>query len=72
MIETVITALIYICLVVLVVYLVVLWVLEEAGLPLPPKVVRIFWVIVVLVEILILVRLLLPGLAHHALALVAP
>jgi hypothetical protein len=59
MIEAVIYALIYIALLALVVYL-VLWVTTDVlGLPLPPKVIQIIWVIVALVVILILVRLIL-------------
>jgi ABC-type transport system involved in cytochrome bd biosynthesis fused ATPase/permease subunit len=60
MIEAVIYALIYICLLALVIYL-ILWVLGSViGVQLPPKVVQILWVIFALVCILILVRLLLP------------
>jgi NADH:ubiquinone oxidoreductase subunit K len=51
MIEAVIYALIYIALLALVVYL-VLWVTTDVlGLPLPPKVVTIIWVIVALIVI---------------------
>lgn len=61
MLEAVITALIYICLLALVIYL-VLWVLESViGISLPAKVVQILWIVFALVAILILVRLLLPG-----------
>ena len=60
MIESVIYALIYLALVVLAVY-VVLWVLGELGIALPPQVVKILWVIVVLVAILIIVQIVLPG-----------
>jgi hypothetical protein len=60
MIEAIIYALIYICLLALVIYL-ILWVLGTvAGVALPPKVIQIIWVIFALVCILILVRLLLP------------
>lgn len=59
MIEAVIYALITICVIALVIYL-VLWVLQTvAGLALPPKVVQIIWIIFALVCVLILVRLLL-------------
>ena len=51
---------IYLALVVLAVY-VVLWVLGELGIALPPQVVKILWVIVVLVAILIIVQIVLPG-----------
>lgn len=61
MIESVIYALITICLLALVIYLVI-WVLTTViGVPIPPKVIQILWVIFALVCILILVRLLLPG-----------
>jgi hypothetical protein len=60
MIEAVIYALIYICLLALVIYL-ILWVLGTvAGVTLPPKVIQIIWVVFALVCLLILVRLLLP------------
>lgn len=60
MIEAVIYALIYICLLALVIYLII-WVLQTvAGIALPPKVVQIIWIIFALICILILVRLLLP------------
>lgn len=66
MIEAVITLLIYVALVCLAVYL-VLWVLEQVGIALPPQVVRIIWVIVVLIVILLLVRTFLPMLGHLSL-----
>lgn len=60
MIEGVIYALIYICLVALVIYLVI-WVLTTViGVPIPAKVIQILWVIFALICILILVRLVLP------------
>lgn len=59
MLETVITLLIYICILALVVYL-VLWVLESIGIALPPMVVKIIWIIVVLFIILLLFKAL-PG-----------
>ncbi len=60
MIEAVIYALIYICLLALVIYLII-WVLQTvAGIALPPKVIQIIWIIFALICILILVRLLLP------------
>jgi len=60
MIEAVIYALIYVCLLALVIYLII-WVLQTiAGIALPPKVIQIIWVIFALVCLLILVRLLLP------------
>lgn len=60
MIEGVLGALIQICLVVLVVY-VIFWVLGTIGVPLPPQVVQIVWVIVALFCLLIVVRMVLPG-----------
>lgn len=60
MIESVISMLIYICLLALVVYLVI-WVLEVVGIALPPKVIQIIWIIVALVVILLLVQTFLPG-----------
>jgi hypothetical protein len=59
MIETIITLLIYICLVVGACWL-VMWVLEQLGVALPAQVVKIFWVIVVLIVILLLYRALAP------------
>jgi hypothetical protein len=60
MVEAVIYALIYICLLALVIYLVI-WVLQTiAGIALPPKVIQIVWIIFALICILVLVRLLLP------------
>jgi hypothetical protein len=66
MIEAVITLLIYVALICLAVYL-VLWVLAEVGIALPPQVVKIIWVIVVLIVILLLVRTFLPQLGHLSL-----
>lgn len=60
MLETVITLLIYLCILALVVWL-VLWVLEQIGIPIPAMVVKIIWIIVALVALLFLVRHL-PGL----------
>lgn len=61
MIEAVIYALIYICILALVVYL-ILWVLQSViGVGMPPKVVQIVWIIFILVCLLILARFLLGG-----------
>lgn len=57
--EAIVRALIYICLVVLAMFL-VLWVLAEIGLALPAMVIKILWVIVVLLCILVLFRLFWP------------
>lgn len=60
MIEAVIYALIYICLLALGIFL-ILWVLQTViEVALPPKVIQIIWVIFVLVCVLILVQLVLP------------
>jgi hypothetical protein len=60
MIEAVIMALIYICLLALAIFL-ILWVLQSVvEIALPPKVVQIIWVIFVLVCVLILVQIVLP------------
>ena len=63
MLESIILLLIQICVVALVVYLII-WVLEIVGLSLPPKVIQILWVIVGLIVILLILRILLPGLGH--------
>lgn len=66
MLEAVIYALIYICVLALVIYLVI-WVLQTvAGVGLPPKVIQIIWIIFALVCLLILVRLLLPHMGKLA------
>ena len=59
MIAALITALIYVCLVVMAVYL-VFWVMDQIGIALPAQVVKIIWVIVALVVLLILVTRVLP------------
>ena len=59
MVESVILLLIYICLVVGVAFL-VLWVLEQIGVPMPPQVVKIGWVVVALICILLLYKMLAP------------
>jgi hypothetical protein len=61
MIEAVVYGLIYLALLVLAVYI-VLWVIGELGITLPPQVVKIIWVIVVLLAILIIVQTVVPGL----------
>jgi hypothetical protein len=61
MLASVITFLIYVCVLALVIYL-ILWVLRDVlGLPIPEKVVQILWVIVALIVILWLVQLVLGG-----------
>lgn len=55
MVESVITLLIYICVIVAVCWLVI-WVLGQIGVPLPARVIKIFWVIVALLIILLVWR----------------
>ena len=61
MIASVITFLIYICVLALVIYLII-WVLRDIlGVPIPAKVIQILWVIVALIAILMLVQMVLGG-----------
>jgi hypothetical protein len=61
MLTSVITFLIYICILAIVIYLII-WVLRDIiGLPIPPKVVQLLWVIVALIAILFLVQMVLGG-----------
>ena len=61
MLTSVITFLIYICILALVIYLII-WVLRDVvGLPIPAKVIQILWVIVALIVILWLVQMVLGG-----------
>jgi len=61
MLASVITLLIYICVVALVFYLVI-WVLRDVvGLPIPAKVIQIIWVIFALIVILWIVQTFLGG-----------
>lgn len=73
MIEAVITFLIYVCILALVVYLVI-FVLQQIGVPLPAMVIKILWIIVALIALLFLIRLILPGgrlrLVEHLMPLV--
>jgi hypothetical protein len=55
MIESVIIALIYLCIFVAIVWL-VLWVLGQLGVPIPARVLQIVWVIVALLIFLYLWR----------------
>lgn len=59
--EGVIIALIQLCVLVAIVY-VVFWVIGQLGIALPPQVVNIVWIIVALVALLFLFRNVLPGL----------
>lgn len=61
MLASVITFLIYVCVLALVIYLII-WVLRDVlGVPIPAKVVQILWVIVALIVILWLVQMVLGG-----------
>jgi hypothetical protein len=61
MIASVITFLIYVCVLALVIYLII-WVLRDIiGVPIPAKVIQILWVIVALIVILWLVQMVLGG-----------
>ncbi len=62
MVESIILLLIYIALVVGLAWL-VLWVLGQLGVSIPPPVVKVFWIIVVLVIVLIFWRLVGPSLS---------
>ena len=65
MLASVITFLIYVCVLALVIYLII-WVLRDViGLPIPEKVVQILWVIVALIVILWLVQMVLGGGGFH-------
>lgn len=57
MLASVVTFLIYVCILALVIYLII-WVLQDViGLPIPAKVIQILWVIVALIVILWLVEM---------------
>jgi hypothetical protein len=61
MLTTVITLLIYVCVIALIFYLVI-WVLRDiVGLPIPAKVIQILWVIFALIVLLWVVQALLGG-----------
>lgn len=62
MVESLILLLIYVALVVGAAYL-VLYVLGALGVPIPPKVVQVFWIIVGLIVLLMLWRMVGPQLA---------
>jgi multisubunit Na+/H+ antiporter MnhF subunit len=65
MLASVITFLIYICILAIVIYLVI-WVLRDiVGLPIPERVIQLLWVIVALIAILWLVQLVLGGGGFH-------
>lgn len=60
MIEAVVMGLIYLCVLVIAIYLII-WVLGQLGIAIPDNIMKVIWVIVVLVAILIIVRTILPG-----------
>ncbi|MER9196414.1 hypothetical protein NKI13_24535 [Mesorhizobium australicum] len=60
MIEAIISLLIYVCVLALVIY-VVIWILGQIGIALPPQVIKILWIIVTLIVLLMLVHLVLAG-----------
>lgn len=61
MLASVITFLIYLCLLAIVIYLVIWIVRDVIGLPIPDKVIQLLWVIVALLAILWLVQMVMGG-----------
>jgi len=61
MLTSVITFLIWICVLAIVIYLVIYVLRDVVGLPIPAKVIQLIWVIVALIAILWLVQLVLGG-----------
>lgn len=61
MVESVVYALIYLALLILIMYL-ILWTLEQLGVALPPQVVKILWIIIALIAVLIIVQTVIPSL----------
>lgn len=64
MIESIIMFLIYVCVIAGLIYL-VLYVLGALGVPIPPKVAQIVWIIFMLICFLLLARMLLPLAGGH-------
>ena len=60
MLASVITFLIYLCIFAIVIYLVI-YVLGVIGVPIPPKVLQLIWVIVALIAVLWLVQMVTSG-----------
>lgn len=56
MIESIISFLIGLCIFAIVIYLII-WVLGQIGINLPPKVIQLFWVIVMLIAVLMLIKM---------------
>jgi hypothetical protein len=72
MLTSVITFLIYICILAIVIYLVI-WVLHDViGLPIPARVIQLLWVIIALIAILWLVQMVLPGIPHLRISYLLP
>lgn len=61
MLASVITFLIYLCLLAIVIYLIIWVVRDVIGLPIPEKVIQLLWVIVALIAILMIVNMVLGG-----------
>jgi hypothetical protein len=61
MLTSVITFLIWICVLAIVIYLVIYVLRDVIGLPIPAKVIQLLWVIVALIAILWLVQMVLGG-----------
>lgn len=60
MLESVVMMLIYLCLLAIAVYLII-WVLGIIGVVIPDPIMKLLWVIVVLLAVLMIVRVMLPG-----------
>lgn len=60
LIETVILAMIWLVVLAIVVYIVI-YVLGQIGVVIPPQIIKLLWLIVMLVALLMLVRLILPA-----------
>ena len=69
MLASVITFLIYICILAIIIYLVIFVLRDVIGLPIPAKVIQLLWVIVALIAILWLVQMVIGGGGFHLPAL---
>ena len=65
MLASVITFLIYICILAIIIYLVIFVLRDVVGLPIPAKVIQLLWVIVALIVILWLVQMVIGGGGLH-------
>ena len=65
MLASVITFLIYICILAIIIYLVIFVLRDVVGLPIPAKVIQLLWVIVALIAILWLVQMVIGGGGLH-------